>query len=465
MAKNVYPQGESKTLELKKCIPKKNQIIKTCVAFANGAGGEIVIGIEDKTRKIIGVSNEVRDKVFDKIANSIIDSITPYLNPEIFERNIHGKIIVIIKIYPGNRTPYFIKSEKHQSHAGVYLRVASSTRQASEQYIKDLHRQQENIYFDEEASKLAFSNLNKSLLNEIYHKKSSEEKYIMGKVAVRNIKNPRNIMATNAAVLFFSNNPEIHIPEALVICSQFKGEKGRKIIRTTELKGPIPYLVESTLKLLESWLEVQLKISDSGRLKGRLLIPKTALREAIINALIHRTYFINSAVKISFYENRLEIFSPGGFPGLISIESLGDGTTFLRNPTIARLAREYKLIEKLGSGIRMIFNSCKRHKLKKPEFQENGNFVKLIFYFKTFKKSHLLNKNLSHENQIIQLGKKLQKFRIKDILENIDISRNTATRKINHLIKKKLFKRYGQGAGIYFKYIGSGGKKSLQDLS
>ena len=460
MAKNLYPYGESKTLELKERIPTKNQIIKTCAAFANGAGGEIVIGIEDKTRKIIGVSNETRNKVFDEIANSIIDSINPYLNPEVFERNINGKTIVIIKIYPGNRTPYFVKSEKNQTHEGVYLRVASSTRQASKQYIRDLYRQQENTYFDEEPSKLAFSNLSKSLLNEIYNKRSSEEKYIMDKIAVRNIKNPRKIIATNAAVLFFANNPEVHIPEALVICSQFKGEKGRKIIRTTELKGPIPYLVESTLKLLESWLEVKLKVSDSGRLKGHLLIPKIALREAIINALIHRTYFINSAVKIALYENRLEIFSPGGFPGMISIESLGDGTTFLRNPTIAKLARQYKLIEKLGSGIRMIFDSCQKQKLKKPEFQENGDFVKLIFYFKKLKKSNLSNKDISDEDQIIQLGKKLKEFRIKNILENIDISRNTATRKMNHLIRKKIFRRYGQGAGTYFKYISSD-KKSL----
>ena len=235
-----------------------------------------------------------------------------------------------------------------------------------------------------------------------------------------------------------------------MICSQFKGKKGRNIIKSTQLAGPIPVLVESTLKLLESWLEAGLKVSDSGRLKGRLLIPKVALREGVINALIHRIYFINAPVKIALYENRLEIFSPGGLPGLISVESLGDGTTYLRNPSLTKLARKYRLVEVLGSGIRLIFDSCERQRLKKPEFDASGDFVKLIFYFKKINKNN--SSDVSDEEKIIQLGKKLGEIRIKNIIENIDISRNTATRKMNALIKRKLFKRYGKGAGVYFKY-------------
>ena len=85
-------KGESKTLEFKENIPQKNQAIKTCVAFANGAGGKIIIGVKDKTKDIIGVSNKTRDKIFDEVASSIKDSIEPYLIPEIYERNINNKI-------------------------------------------------------------------------------------------------------------------------------------------------------------------------------------------------------------------------------------------------------------------------------------------------------------------------------------------------------------------------------------
>ena len=443
-------EGESKTLEFKETIPQKDQIVKTCVAFANGAGGKVVIGIKDGTKNILGVSVETRDKIFDEIASSIKDSIEPYLIPEIYERNISNKTIVIIQIYPGNRPPYYVKNERHRSHQGVYLRVGSTTRQADEEYIKDLYRQQRNIYFDEESSNLAFSNLNNKLLRDIYSKRTSEKTYIIDKVAVRGVRNPRKIFATNAGILFFSDRPEVHIPESIVICSHFKGKKGRNIIKSIKLAGPIPTLVESTLKLLDSWLEIGLKPTGSGRLKSHFLIPKVALREGVINALIHRVYFINAPVKITLHEDRLEIFSPGGFPGLISIENLGDGTTYLRNPSLTKLARKYRLVETLGSGIRLIFDSCKKQHLKKPEFDASGDFVKLTFYFK---KVGNRSPDISDEERIIQLGKQLKEIRIKNIIDTIDISRNTATRKMNALIKKKWFKRYGKGAGVYFKYI------------
>lgn len=448
--KAYYMKGESKTLELKETIPQKNQIIKTCVAFANGAGGQIVMGVKDKTKEVIGVSVQIRDKIFDEIASSIKDSIEPYLIPEIYERNINNKTIVIIQIYPGNRLPYSIKKERHTSYQGVYLRVGSTTRQADEKYIKDLHRQQINTHFDEESTHLPFSQLNKKLLREIYSKNTNQKTYIMDKLATRQVRNPKKILATNTAVLFFTDHPEVNIPESIVICSQIKGNSGRNLIRSVKLTGPLPILVESTLKLLESWLETDLKVSSSGRLKGRLLVPKVALREGVINALIHRVYFVNAPVKITLYGNRLEIFSPGGLPGLISVENLGDGTTYLRNPNLTKIARKYKLVETLGSGIRLIFDACKKHRLKKPEFDASGDFVKLIFYFKKIEKNK--SSDISDEDKIIQWGKKFGQVRIKNIVEGVNISRNTATRRMNALIKRKLFQRYGKGAGVYFKY-------------
>ncbi len=79
------------------------------------------------------------------------------------------------------------------------------------------------------------------------------------------------------------------------------------------------------------------------------MIPQIAIREAIINALVHRKYSIPGAIKIALYDDRLEIFSPGNFPGLVDVNNLGDGTTYLRNPHLVMLARKMKLVEKLGS--------------------------------------------------------------------------------------------------------------------
>lgn len=137
MSAITYPKKESKTIEFKETLPNKNQLIKTCVASANGQGGEIIIGVKDITREVVGVREKIANKILEETSNSIYDSISPALIPEVFEKNFAGKSIVIIKVYPGQKPPYFIKHEG--SKKGVYLRVGTITRKATEEYIEELH--------------------------------------------------------------------------------------------------------------------------------------------------------------------------------------------------------------------------------------------------------------------------------------------------------------------------------------
>ena len=97
--------------------------------------------------------------------------------------------------------------------------------------------------------------------------------------------------------------------------------------------------------------------------------------------LLHRKYWVLGAVKIALYDNRLEIFNPGNFPGLVDTNNLGDGTTYLRNPNLVRIARRFGIIEKLGTGIKLILESCKKADLKAPEFIEGADSVKIVFHF------------------------------------------------------------------------------------
>jgi ATP-dependent DNA helicase RecG len=447
MNTNVYPDKESKVLEFKEILPNKNQLIKTCVAFANGQGGEIIIGIQDTTREILGVSEKIINRVLEETSNSIYDSISPNLIPEVFEKNLNGKTVVIIKIYPGQKPPYFIKQEGNKK--GVYLRVGTSTRKASEEYIEELYRNQRRTYFDEEPTDLTLNELNDELVKKIYGKNYTKTNLLADKVLIKDSINPKKKLSSIAGVLFFSESPELIVPEAIVICTQFKGIKGRNIIRSQEITGSIPQIVEKGLRLITAWLETHLEIKLTGQLKGSIPVPAVALREALINALIHRKYFIQGATKIAIFDDRIEIFSPGEFPGLVSLNNLGDGTTFLRNPTLARLARKSKLVEKLGTGIKLIFESCKQMNLKEPEYNDDGDFVKVTLYFE-----QQLDQRLTEREQIITLGRNMKEIKIKDLVSRLDISRNTATRKLNFLIEEGLFERKGKGPATRYIYIG-----------
>lgn len=123
--------------------------------------------------------------------------------------------------------------------------------------------------------------------------------------------------------------PHLYIPEALIKCTRFLGIDGREIIQSEDVEGNLEKQIETSFQLIKSWLIRDYKLFGA-KLKGTSIIPEEALREAIINAVIHRKYWIPGAVKIALFDNRLEIFNPGNFPGLINLDDLGDGTTYLR---------------------------------------------------------------------------------------------------------------------------------------
>ena len=439
----VYPERESKSLEFKAKLPKFQSLIKTCIAFANGSGGSIMIGVEDNTRRIIGITEEDRDKIYDGFLNSLYDSTSPNIFAQIYENNFNGILILTIKIPTSPKKPYFLKNVGIPK--GVYLRVGSSTRSATNEYVEDLIREGQRINFDEEPINQSIAILSKDLLKNFYEMKVTNTRLLADKLITHAAANNDSYLPTIAGTLLFCKTPENFIPESIVICTRFEGISGRNIIQTEEITGNIEKQAEMSLKLITSWLLRDYQLNKT-KLKGKLPIPVEALREAIINALIHRKYSIPGATKIALYDDRLEIFNPGCFPGLVDINNLGDGTTYLRNSTIARIAHKMGLVEKLGSGIRLIFDSCKKLHLKKPMYSEEGDFVKITFYFQREK-----NVEKSDEDNILELAKIKKEITIGDIINQLDISRNTATRKINVLIKQSKIMRVGKGPSTKFK--------------
>lgn len=439
---HIYPERESKNLEFKEKLPKFSSLIKTCVAFANTAGGQIIIGVEDNTRKIIGISDEDREKLYEDFHNSLYDSTSSGLFAHIYERNLNDRSVMIIEVPLSAKRPCFVKQDGIPK--GVYLRVGASTRQAQDDHVEELIREGKHLYFDEEPTKATLEDLSKTRLQQCYGPSYSNKKLASDAVITSLTLSHKQYHATIAGVLMFSNQPEQYIPEAIIICTEFAGKSGRKIIQTRELSGPIPQLIQESIALLEHWLQRHYKL-QGVKLAGEMLIPLDALREAVINALMHRKYTIPGAVKIALYEDRIEIFNPGALPGLVDIDNLGDGTTYLRNPHIAKLARRLKLVEKLGTGIKLIFDECSAHGIKRPEYHEDGDFVKLIFFFMPNTEI-----GLSDEEIILNTISMRREISIGEIIQILNVSRNTATRKLNSLIEKNLIVRKGSGPSVKY---------------
>ncbi len=432
----IYPERESKQLELKSQVPKLSKLNETCVAFANGAGGMIVIGVDDKTRNIIGIDDDARNRIYDEFPNSLYDSTSPNILATIYEKNFGSKAVIVIKIPPSNKKPCFVKSRGIPE--GVFIRVGSNTRKADEYILEELYRENKRINFDDELIQADSSILSLANIKSYYKRNVGTERLLIDKFVGHSSFNSSEYKPTVAGALIFCDHPDEYVTEAVILCTRFAGTKGRNIIQTERITGNLEKQVEVSFALLKSWLLRDYKLSGT-KLTAKTIIPELALREAIINAVVHRKYSIPGAIKIALYDDHLEIFNPGSLPSLISISNLGDGTTFFRNPTIIKAFRKLGLIETLGSGVRLIFDSCKNENLKAPEYYEEGDCVKLCFSFQKER-----NEQISDEEAILEFLENEEDVTLIEIAAYLGISRNTVSRKLEKLIKQGKVLRLGQ---------------------
>ena len=432
-----YPLPESKDLELKRDIPDFQKLIKTCVAFANSVGGKIVLGVEDATLKIVGLKDAAIEHMMESFPQAVYQATIPPISVELIPQEMQGKNILNVVVPRGMRNIFCVKSEGKPK--GVYVRVGRTTTRVSKETYEELMAFASFKYYDEQILNVPQEILSENLLRKVYGKKFSNELMVSEKIiGITHTDGERH--PTIAAVLMFCENPEDFIPEALIKVTHFRGVEGRNIIATRDIRGPLTRIVEEAVELCLEWTEFNLKLAGV-RLKGDFPVPGDALREAIINAVIHRKYSILGATKIAIFQDRLEIFSPGDIPSPLTLQNLGDGSTSLRNPLLAKLAHKARLIEKLGTGVRLIYERCRDQKLRDPEFRADGDFVKVIFYFV---------KKTESQRTTFELALDLLKssaFITNSVLASRGIPRRTASAVLKRLVDEGYAKRVGELRG------------------
>jgi ATP-dependent DNA helicase RecG len=177
-----------------------------------------------------------------------------------------------------------------------------------------------------------------------------------------------------------------------------------------------------------------------------LEIPPIAIREALLNAIVHRNYHLMAPTKIAIYENRIKIFSPGQFPGPLDLNNLRAGITYIRNPVICKIFREAGYVEKIGSGLIAIFDSYQKQKLEDPQLIEGENYVKCIL-----PRVEKQKKSMNDSERILALFKLCPEITLDQIQNELSISRTTATRRIGELIRLGKVVRIGKTRSTRFR--------------
>ena len=269
--KEIVKNGENKTIEFKEIIPNSKKISQTAVAFANGAGGKILIGITDD-RKIVGI-DEKQDifRIIDDLNTIIYDSCYPNINADIYTENKDNKTILVIEVFPGNLKPYYIKSMGKEN--GVYIRVGASNRKASYENILELERQRRNITFDEEIDwDLEYEDLNLDFLKKKFKengKDFSEEK-LLNLGLIKKDGNDLKVTRGFGIILGLYENTNIN-------CARFKGKTMDIFLDKKEFDGDIFGKIENIQMFLSNHLNLSSKFENFQR-KDILEIPMLALR-------------------------------------------------------------------------------------------------------------------------------------------------------------------------------------------
>ena len=369
----LIKQPEGKQLEFKRDLSSPQPLLKTLVAFANTAGGQLFIGIGDDGA-VIGVDDPLGEE--ERLSNLITDSISPRLLPSIELLTVEGKTLLRVEVFLSNSRPHFLKASG--SNKGVLVRIGSSNRQADPQLIAELQRQVAGETFDAmpmpdlTLDDLDLTSLQRQLGLDI---RLDEQKLLTLKLLVRH---QGRLVPSKGAVLLFGKQRTLYFDDAWVQCGRFRGTDKVDIFDQTELHDPLPQAADSIELFLKKHAFKSAEFTGMRR-TDRWSIPLTILREAIINALVHSDYSQRgSPIRIAFYDDRIEIESPGLLMPGMTIEDMKHGISMIRNPVIARVFKELKLIEQWGSGVKRIFAEAAAQGLPEPRIEEIANRLRFI---------------------------------------------------------------------------------------
>ena len=407
---------ETKNYEAKEHV--SNTFLKTVSAFANYGTGDIQFGIKDNGEQV-GI-DDVENVCLD-IENKINDSIKPSVD---YTLSVDNKTNVItLHIIEGIHKPYLY-------HGKAYKRNDSSTIEVDHLELTRLILEGKNLTFEELEAReqnLKFDCLNRRLKEQLKLDDITKDTYkTLGLIN-------KNGYFNNAGELLADVNkfPGIEIV-------RFGSTINTILDRETLINESIISQYDKAIKLFEKYYQFE-KISGSKR-ESIYLIPLEAFREAIANALVHRTWDLNANIAVFMFEDRVEITSPGGLTNGVNEEDyLKGGISILRNPIIGNLFLRLKMMEKLGTGIRRI-NEEYRNYDKKPMFDisENAIRITLPVYI-----SGELGKD---ENLVYQLLKN-KSLPSSSIIELTGFGKTKTVEILNKLVNAGYVKATGNGRG------------------
>ncbi len=427
---------EGMKLELKKQFVK--DLAKTVVAFGNTNGGKIYIGIDDNG-KVVGIDNP--DQELLKLTNTVRDGIRPDITPftsSSFE-NIEGKDVIVFEVQKGTASPYYLTSKGIRPE-GVYIRQGSSSVPASRSAIIKMIKETDGDSYEETRS--LDQDLTYNTLRDEFHRADI-------KLEIPQMKTLKIIgeddLYTNLGLLLSDQCP--HSIKAAV----FEGTGKNKFKDRYEFSGSVIKQMREIYAFVDRYNRTQSTVDGLDRIDIREY-PETAVREALLNSIIHKDYAYGSSTLVSIFDDRIEILSVGGLMKGLTREDIMIGTSILRNRNLANIFYRLKWIEAFGTGILKIQEAYENHGLE-PKFEITDNAFKLTLpamrlLEKKEKDSLQLNSSEQKITEMFEMEKFIKRL---DIEQKLSISQPMAVKLLRGLIEKKIIEKVGNGKNTKYR--------------
>jgi ATP-dependent DNA helicase RecG len=360
--KLLIREGEGLTLEFKERYTPR--IDEDIVAFANGRGGTLLLGVRDDG-SITGESltNDLKAKL-----NSLARNCKPAIALNLVQI---GKVVAIV-VPEGTEKPYSCGS-------GYYRRLDGNTQKMSHDELRIMFVENEPLPFEEKTVKgFTFDDISKAKIRAF----AQEAGIRIGSIAVpdflRSLKVAEGTRVKNVGILFFAKDVYEHLHQSQMTLLAFKGTDRFHIYDRRDVREDLLTQFNEAVAFLRKHLNIRSIIRGLDR-EDIYEIPLEALREAMVNALMHRDYSITGTqVNVEVYDDRVEIVNPGGLPKGLSINDLGK-VSIRRNELIAHLFFRLHKVERIGMGIRKMKDTMVAAGLREPNFEPDG-FFRAIFH-------------------------------------------------------------------------------------
>jgi predicted HTH transcriptional regulator len=372
----LLKQTEGKTLEFKRDLTSPEGVLRSIIAFANTAGGTLLIGVEDKSRHVRGVKEPLAME--EHLANLVSDNIVPRLVPELEILSWRRTHVLALQVFPSSARPHYLKATGLEN--GAYVRVGSTNRRADGEMIAELRRFARGESFDEQPlPELDSEALDFRAASELFAPVRRLKLHDLETLKLITKHQGRKV-PTVGGLLLLGKERDRYFPDAWIQAGRFQGKDRSRIVDHVEIRAHLPLAVELAIGFIRKHDTRAVEIGPVRRTEHWGL-PPTAVREAVINAVVHADYAQRGApIRIAKFDDRLEVENPGLLPFGLTLEDLRHGISKLRNRVLGRVFHLLGLIEQWGSGIERMTTVCRDAGLDAPRLEEIGSHFRVTLY-------------------------------------------------------------------------------------